>query len=437
MSSADTDAEADPPPDGTTTNTTTKLSDSYDYLIVGGGVVSYSAAKAIHQQDPEASIAVIGADPSPAVYRPDLSKKLWTDPTFDFDQIWLHTHADSGADVATGTTVVSIDPAQRTVTTDTGQTIGYRVLLLATGGQPRELEGLPPGERVIYYRTVGDYRHLRALTGAGTTAIVVGGGYIGSEVAAGLALTDTDVTLVFPAEHLLGNMFPADIVARIEAQFTAHGVTLVPGTRVTGGAVRRDPAAEGGETVLLNTDTGKQLSADVVVLGLGISVDDELAADAGLSVDNGVVVDADLRTSDQNIYAAGDVANYPDKLLGRRRVEHVDNAEAMGNRAGENMAGDVAPYDYTPLFFSDLFDDGYEAVGRLDSSLTMVQNWNGEHSAAVVYYAETAQDDLLRVVGVLLWNIFGKTDQARAVIADTAEKPVAASELDGRIDPAS
>lgn len=417
----------------------TTLSDSYDYVIVGGGVVSYSAAKAIHQQDPKASIAVIGADPNPAVYRPDLSKKLWTDPKYDFDQIWLHTDTDADADVATGTTVVSIDPAQRTVTTDSGQTIGYRTLLLATGGDPKQLEGLPAGERVIYYRTVADYRRLRSLTGPGTSAIVVGGGYIGSEVAAGLAVTDTEVTLVYPAEHLLGNMFPADIVEHIEAQFTAHGVKLVPGTRVTGGALRHHQGVEGeaAETVLLNTDTGEQLSAEVVVLGLGISVDDELAADAGLQVDDGVVVDADLRTSDQNIYAAGDVANYPDKLLGRRRVEHVDNAEAMGKRAGANMAGDVAPYDYTPLFFSDLFDDGYEAVGRLDSSLTMVQDWNSEHSAAVVYYAVPVQSEKLQVVGVLLWNIFGKTDEARAVIAGTEEKPVTARQLAGSIDPAS
>ena len=155
-----------------------------------------------------------------------------------------------------------------------------------------------------------------------------------------------------------------------------------------------------------------------------------LAEAAGIEVDNGIVVDEHLRTSAPDVYAAGDVASYPDSLLGRRRVEHVDHAEKSGELAGRVMAGADATYDYTPFFWSDIFDYGYEAVGETRSDLDLVEDWkDGEIGTGVIYYLRAGQ-----VRGVVLWNVWDSVDKARDLIAETAKEPVADPEtLRGRI----
>jgi NADPH-dependent 2,4-dienoyl-CoA reductase/sulfur reductase-like enzyme len=160
-------------------------------------------------------------------------------------------------------------------------------------------------------------------------------------------------------------------------------------------------------------DDGRTVAADGVVVGAGLQIETDLARSAGLEVDDGVLVDDRLRTSDPHVWAAGDVAQYPDRLLGSRRVEHVDNATTMGRQAGRNLAGADEPYDHTPFFYSDLFELGYEAVGRLDASLETVEDWHADDlGAGVVYYLDGG-----RVAGVLLWNVWDATDRAREVIA--------------------
>jgi 3-phenylpropionate/trans-cinnamate dioxygenase ferredoxin reductase subunit len=157
-----------------------------------------------------------------------------------------------------------------------------------------------------------------------------------------------------------------------------------------------------------------------------------LAEAGGLTVDDGIVVDAAMRTSAEDVYAAGDVASYPDVRLGRRRVEHVDHAEKSGELAGRAMAGADATYDQTPFFWSDLFDDGYEAIGDLDTRLEVVEDWQGDDEPTdrgVVYYLDEG-----RVRGVLLWNVWDSVDDARALIESTQDEPVAdPSSLRGRI----
>ena len=155
-----------------------------------------------------------------------------------------------------------------------------------------------------------------------------------------------------------------------------------------------------------------------------------LAEAAGIDVDNGIVVDDHLRTSATDVYAAGDVASYPDALLGQRRVEHVDHAEKSGEHAGKVMAGADAAYDYTPFFWSDILDAGYEAIGETSSRLEMVEDWkDGEIGTGVVYYVKAGQ-----VRGVLLWNVWDSVDRARDLIAETGKAPVEDPEsLRGRI----
>ncbi|RMI04875.1 NAD(P)/FAD-dependent oxidoreductase [Cellulomonas triticagri] len=382
-----------------------------------------AAAHGIREVDPDGTILLIGREPTGPVTRPALSKKLWTDPDFAFDQVWLPTADDTGAELLLGESVVGLDREARTVTTDAGLTLGYGALLLATSGEPRRVDGVEPSGRVVYFRTVRDYERLRDLAGGDRHVVVVGGGYIGTELAAGLVQNDTRVTLVFPQETLTGHTFPAHLAAHVQRRFADAGVTLVGGTRVTG-------TESGADGVTVTLDDGRVLAADAVVVGTGIEVDTSLAGGAGLAVDDGVLVDEHLRTDDPHVWAAGDAAQYPDRILGRRRVEHVDNATTMGTQAGRNLAGADEPYTHTPFFYSDLFDLGYEAVGRLDASLTTVEDWHEDgFGAGVVYYLDDAEPD--RVAGVLLWNVWDATDRAREVIA--TQRDVRPEALRGRI----
>jgi NADPH-dependent 2,4-dienoyl-CoA reductase/sulfur reductase-like enzyme len=380
--------------------------ESYDYVVVGAGTAGDAAARGIREVDPDGSIALVGREPTAPVDRPALTKALWTDPEFAFDRVWLHTAEDTGAELLLGESVVAIDRAARTVTTDAGVTLGYGRLLLATGGHPRPVGGLEASGRVLYFRTVRDYERLRDLAGGGRHVVVVGGGYIGTELAAALVQNDTRVTLVHPRDVLTSGSFPAGLAAHVERMYAGHGVTLVPRARVVSGT-------SGPDDVTVVLDDGREITADAVVVGAGIEVETGLAAAAGLEVDDGIVVDDRLRTSDPSIYAAGDVARYPDRILGPRRVEHVDNATTTGRQAGRNLAGADEPDDHTPFFYSDLFDAGYEAVGRLDASLETVEDWHGEpYGTGVVYYLDAG-----RVVGVLLWGVWDATDRAREVLA--------------------
>jgi NADPH-dependent 2,4-dienoyl-CoA reductase/sulfur reductase-like enzyme len=384
-------------------NTITEPAGSYDYLIIGGGMVADSAAKAIQDVDPNGSIGIISADPDEPVTRPALTKKLWTDPDFEFEQVWLKTVEQTGAQLITGLTVDSIDPAQHTISAG-GRTVGYRRLLLATGGEPTRLD-LPEDDRVIHFRSVDDYRRLRRLAGGGHRIAVVGGGYIGTELAAGLAQNDTQVIMIFPQELIYAEKFPRHLAEHLTDLYRHHDIELHPQTKITGGEVQ----ATG---VRLSTDNGDEIEADAVVVGLGVTPRTDLAEKAGLEVTDGVIVDEFLTTSDPDVLAAGDIASYPDAILGRQRVEHVDNANAMGTRAGRNLAGAHEPYDYTPYFYSELFGNRYEAVGTLDASAELVETWEGDHDRGVVYYL----DGRGGVAGVLLWNVDDKTDRAREVI---------------------
>jgi 3-phenylpropionate/trans-cinnamate dioxygenase ferredoxin reductase subunit len=396
---------------------------SYDYVIVGAGVAAASAVKGIRSGDTSGSIAVLGSEPHKPVYRPDLSKALWLedDKTLEGSSLAGDLDADDAVDLLTETTVTAIDPGAHVVRLADGSSVGYGKLLLATGAEPRVL-GVDPGPRVVYYRTAGDYERLRALAEKGSHVAVVGGGYIGSEIASALVQNDVDVTLVLDLEDVQEQMFPRDLAASLTKAFEDRGVTVVHGS------------VEGGEEtesgVRIRIDDGSDIVADAAVIGVGVLPRTGLAEDAGLDVDNGIVVDDHLRTSAADVYAAGDVASYPDALLGRRRVEHVDHAEKSGEHAGKVMAGADAAYDYTPYFWSDILEAGYEAVGETSSRLDMVEDWkDGEIGTGVVYYLKEGQ-----VRGAVLWNVWDSVDKARELIAETAKEPVADPErLRGRI----
>jgi 3-phenylpropionate/trans-cinnamate dioxygenase ferredoxin reductase subunit len=375
---------------------------STQYLIAGGGMTADAACKGIRDFDPDGAITVIAEEPHPPYARPPLSKSLWKGD--EESTIWRGT-ADLGVELRLGRTIVALDLESRRATDDRGETYAYEWLLLATGGRPRRLPF--GGDEVIYFRTLDDYRRLRALANEEARFLVIGGGFIGSEIAAALAINGRSVTMIFPEPGIGARIFPAELSAFVTDYYRAQGVEVLAGASVT--AIERE-----GNKVRLATGDGRTLEADAVVAGLGIEPRVELAADAGLPVDNGIVVDDRGRVEGhEQVFAAGDVARLPEAALGgARRVEHEDHAKTHGRLVGANMAGADEPYDHLPFFYSDLFDLGYEAVGELDSRLPTIADVSDLGEEGTVYYL----DNEGRPRGVLLWNLFGRVDAARDLI---------------------
>ncbi len=395
----------------------------YDFLIIGGGMVADAAAKGIREQGSTGSIGIVGEERTAPFPRPALSKKLWTDPDFTRDDAALETAKETGASLHLGSPVVRVEPSDKTVTTEGGDVFGYDQLLIATGGHPRLIEGLEPSERVLYFRTLSDYERLRELSRSHPDVVVVGGGYIGSEIAAALSAHDCSVTIVHPDEVLGGSMFPEPLARDFQQLFDDAGVRRAAGLSVTSGEQQ-------GDEVVVQLSDGSSIKADVVVIGLGIEPAGDLVDSVvRRSDDGGIVVDERLLASAPDIYAAGDVAQYPDPILGRTRVEHVDNAQMMGAAVGRIMAGSQETYDHTPMFYSDVLDHGFEAVGTLDASLeTVIDEVSADDGGGtVVYYLD---DDVVR--GVLLWDCEGGLDAARELLA-RRERPTDASTLIGTV----
>ncbi|MGN6562196.1 MAG: NAD(P)/FAD-dependent oxidoreductase [Thermomicrobiales bacterium] len=396
----------------------------YPYLIVGGGMTAAAAVEGIRQRDQHGAIGLIGTEPDPPYNRPPLSKALWKgDP---LDSIWRQT-AEHRVAFHLGRTVRDLDPANKRVVDGVGTVYTYDRLLLATGGTPRKLPF--GGDTIIYFRTLADYRQLRGLAERGRRFVVIGGGFIGSEIAAALALQGREVTMLFLEEGIGARLFPADHAHFLNDFYREHGITVAAEETVTGLESRA------GQQVLRvrhgRTGAEHEVVADAVIAGLGIIPNTALAERAGLAVANGIVVDEFLRTSAPDIYAAGDVANFANPALGQRlRVEHEDNANTMGQLAGRAMAGAPEPYHHLPSFYSDLFELGYEAVGETDPRLATVADWHEPHREGVVYYLRDG-----RVRGVLLWNVWGQVDAARRLIA--APGPYRAEDLRGRLPEAS
>jgi 3-phenylpropionate/trans-cinnamate dioxygenase ferredoxin reductase subunit len=388
----------------------------YDYLIIGAGMTADAAAKAIRKADAEASIGMVGDERQAPYERPPLTKALWKGDK-PIESIDLGTDR-SGAVLHLQRRIEVLDRDDRSARDDQGDTYRYRRLLLATGAAPRKLPFA--GDRVINYRTLDDYLALRRYAVPGAKIAVVGGGFIGSEIAASLSAAGCEVTMLVPGASLGAGRFPAPLAKFVDGYYRERGVNLMPGVKVVDG--RAD--ADGVEVALSD---GTTCRADAVVAGLGVTPNTALAERAGLRVDNGIIVDEQLRSSDADIFAAGDVANFHNAALDlRQRVEHENAAISMGGHAGRAMTGAGEPYTLLPYFYSDLFDLGYEAVGLLDDRLDVVENWTVPYREGVVYYIDDG-----RVRGVLLWNVWGQVDAARELIAERG--PHDAESVRGRL----
>ncbi|MDI3317038.1 MAG: FAD-dependent oxidoreductase [Bacillota bacterium] len=412
---------------------------SFRYLIVGGGMAADAAIDGIREVDGEGSIGLFSEERFPPYNRPPLSKGLWKGERLE--QNWRKVRAPEGVEEHLGTRIVALDPGERTAFDTDGNRWGYEKCFLAVGGRVKRLPfagELAQAGDLIYFRTMEDYLQLRWKAAVEGEFVIVGGGFIGAEVAAALRMQGKQVSMIFPEATILERLFPAELGQAVNRAYEEKGVRLLTGDVPV-------EIARQGELLEVRSQKGERLRAGAVVAGLGIAPNQELAREAGLAVEDGIVVDRFLRTSQPDIFAGGDCARFPAPALGpgrTLRVEHEDNSNAQGRLAGRNMAlaatgkapgaarddGEgLEPYDYLPFFYSDMFDLGYEAVGVLDSRLRTFADWKSPMEEGVVYYLD--QD---RVVGVLDWNVWDAIPQARALIEEGGSYPDP-SRLSGRI----
>jgi NADPH-dependent 2,4-dienoyl-CoA reductase/sulfur reductase-like enzyme len=382
---------------------------TYQYVIVGGGDASAAAIAGIRAHDRSGNILLISRENFPPYHRPPLSKGLWSGKT-KRDELPIHDEAfyrEHRVDLVLRREAVELDPDHRRLWDDHGATYDYGKLLLATGLRPRrlEVEG-GDSEGVHYYRTLEDYLYLADYLPRFQHALVVGSGFIGMEIAAALRMSGKEVTLLYPGEYPLQRVLPRDLGLFVADYYRDKGVETVSGE----GLARIEERAE----LIAYTTAGNDITTQIILAGIGAEPVTDLAEGAGLDVGNGIEVDEYARTSDPNIYAAGDVAEFPYVVLGKRmRIEHENHAVEHGTVAGANMAGANQPYTIMPYFYSDLFELGWEAVGQVDSSLDAHPVWKDEHREGIVFYL---QDDVIR--GVLLWNVWDHVPWARDMIRD-------------------
>jgi 3-phenylpropionate/trans-cinnamate dioxygenase ferredoxin reductase subunit len=376
----------------------------YEYVVIGGGLAGGRAADGIRKVDTEGTLALVTGEHHMPYERPPLSKGYLTGKE-GLDHVYLKeeaTYAEKDVEVIKGVRATKVDPAARSVTLDDGRVLGYEKLLLATGGHAWRLP-IPgsdlPG--VFTLRTIEDADGIRRAAKSGKRALVLGGSFVGSEVASSLAQLGLSVTMVFPEARLLERVVPEELSAFIHAKYGANGVRVLSGTKP-------DRLEGRGKVERAVLDNGDSLDVDLVVMGVGIRLDTELAREAGLALGEkgAVIVDETLRTSDPSIYAAGDIAAWPDPTFGKRlQVEHWNVARGQGLRAGRNMAGEEKPYKTLPYFFSDLFDLSFEVWGDLTAWDRTVLRGTLEGGSFALYYFDQG-----KIVGVLA---AGRPDEER------------------------
>jgi 3-phenylpropionate/trans-cinnamate dioxygenase ferredoxin reductase component len=391
---------------------------NYRYLIVGGGISADAACRSIRSLDADGTIGLITAETYPPYNRPPLSKGLWKGQPVD--QIWRGTELLQ-VDLHPGRKVLHLDSTLHQVSDQHGDVYSYTKILLATGGSPIHFPE-DSENRVIYFHNLDDYYRLRQLVQRFDNFVVVGGGFIGSELASVLVEQGKKVTLLFLEDGIGGRLFPSQLSAHLNDAFILRGVRVIPRCKV-------HQIKTVSNKILLKTDQGVEILGDAVVAGLGIRPNLDLALQAGLQTANGIVVDQYMRTSNPDIFACGDAVSFPSTLFGHSvRVEHEEHANQSGQVAGANMTGGRTIYDPIPSFYSSFFDYSYDAVGDIDPKAEVVMDWIEPFRQGTIYYLRNE-----RVRGVLLWNIPGRQEKARELIG--ANERVNAQELVGRIQP--
>jgi 3-phenylpropionate/trans-cinnamate dioxygenase ferredoxin reductase component len=384
------------------------------YVIVGAGLAGAKAAETLRTEGFDGPIVLIGDEVEIPYERPPLSKG------YLLGKEERHTAAvhpapwydEQGIDLRLGTPVVAVDPAAHEVELAGGERLRYAKLLLTTGSVVRPLD-VPGGDRVRTLRKLPDADALKEALGRGGRVVVVGAGWIGLEVTAAARTYGAEVTLIEAAAQPLSGVLGDELGGVFADLHREHGVDLRLNSGVT---------EIGADGVVL--PDGTTVPADLVVVGVGIRPDTRLASEAGLAVDNGVLVDSSLRTSDPDIYAAGDVANVDSPLFGRVRVEHWANALNGGPAAAKSMLGQDVVYDRVPYFFSDQYDLGLEYSGWAPPGSYDQVVIRGELAAREFVAFWLSGGRVLAGMNVNVWDV---TDPIQDLV--TRQSPVDAARL--------
>jgi 3-phenylpropionate/trans-cinnamate dioxygenase ferredoxin reductase subunit len=383
------------------------------FVIVGGGLAGAKAAETLRAEGFDGDVVLFGSEPERPYERPPLAKGylLGKDAR---DSVFVHPagwYAENRVDLRAGVTVAMIDPAAHLVTFD-GGTVGYDKLLLATGAHARRVD--IPGTglgNVFYLRTLPESDALRAAFTPDARVVIVGAGWIGMEAAAAARTAGSSVTIVEPLPGALHRVLGPELGGKFADLHRSHGVTFRFGESAAEFLAEGPGSAKVGKVV---TTTGAELPADVVVVGIGAVANDELAKSAGLDVDNGVVTDSALRTSDPDIFAAGDVANSYLPLLGRHlRMDHWSNALNGGKAAAKSMLGQPVEHNRVPYFYSDQYDLGMECSGLpLPDTYDQVV-YRGDTDSLEFIAFWLSQGRLVAGMNVNVWDV---TDDIQSLI---------------------
>lgn len=461
------------------------LPEHVPYLLVGGGTASHSAMRAIRGHDPKAKVLIIGSENYLPYMRPALSKELWFSEKeirnnlnfrwwngkdrsifYEIDEFFipigeLEKRETGGVSFIQNIRLDRLDPDNRLAYLENGQTIRYDKCLLAPGGKPKtlpELDSAPKEvqDRIVYFRTVGDFLKLEKIAQTAKRIVVIGGGFLGSELTCALSKRipedkvpeDQIIYQIYPETGNLGKVLPQYLSEWVSDKVRKEGAHLIPSVEVKSATMTSD------NTIDVGLSNGESINVDYIVCAVGMEPDVELAKSSNLEVDQntgGYLVNSELEAR-TNVWVAGDASCFYDTKLGRRRVEHHDHAINSGRLAGQNMIGAGKTYTHQSMFWSDLGTDiSFEAVGIIDSSLPTVavfavpeeepqhdsevdqttnqdvnQNINNppksnsaitkasendRYDRGVVFYLK---NDI--IVGILLWNLFSRLNIARRIL---------------------
>ncbi|RKO87630.1 hypothetical protein BDK51DRAFT_14531, partial [Blyttiomyces helicus] len=382
---------------------------SAKYVLVGAGTASFHAMEAIRELEPDADILIIGDEPHDPYQRPPLSKELWFNaiegaeasrafddwegnrrsifylPQESYELIRANAidksvwpSPNSKIRLITGVKVSRLDVEGHFIHLENGKKIRYSKVLLATGGHPKTIPAvanLPPeaAKRVLTFRKLEDFEKLANISKqTGQTIAIIGGGFIGSELSIALA-GGNKIVQIFPEDGNMAMVFPRYLRRWTTSRLRKEGVDVRPKAEIS-----KIDTSKNGTRLSITLKDNAVVNADYIVLAVGISPNDSIAQPSALEIDSvrgGILANTELEAR-TDVWVAGDVSSFHDRVLGRRRVEHYDHAVYSGRRAGRNMVGERKPYMHQAMYWSDLGPEiSFEAIGRTDSTLPTVGVW--------------------------------------------------------------
>ena len=354
------------------------------FVIVGGGMVAgYAAKQLVELGLKSGELAILSADTSIPYERPPLSKGFLAGKDTE-DGIRINPddfYRKHGIEVKLGCEISGVDSKRKRLALKSGGEFGFNKLIVATGARPRTLD--IPGAKLRglhYLRSLDDSKSIRRSAEKAKSAVVIGGGFIGMEVAAELGQKTIEVTMILSDNRIWKRLFSPQMSSFFEAYYVAHGVRFIKSATVT------ELRGNGAVSSAVLAD-GQAIACEMVVAGIGVLPVMEMLTNSGMEVRDGVMVNEYLETSRADIYAAGDVANYQDVLFGkRRRVEHWDNAVSQGQYCARALMGERTPFKHVPYFFSDIFDLSYEYWGDSSGAEQIIHRGDCSHKSFSVWW---------------------------------------------------